>query len=248
MSKPIIVGFDGSEHSLDALTLGRVLAATLQTRLLVVNAYTPRDLLWVSGTAQPFDEQERKRVMDAAKAELSEQDRYELRSVASPSAAGALHAAAESEQAQMIVVGSTHRSTIGRVLLGTVAQEALDAAPCAVVVAPAGLATAKQPIRLRRIGVGFDHTPQAYDALTVARSLTRCAKGELHIIWAAHLVAKAFPLAFLSYIDHDYLQRLRAEIEEPTAGGGTDPRRASCANGDSERWDSRRACTAQPGR
>ncbi len=126
MPKPVIVGFDGSEHAHDALALGRALAAMLQTRLIVVNAYTPRDLLWASGTAQPLDEQERKRVMDAAEAELSEQDRYELRSVASPSAAGALHAAAESEQAQMIVVGSTHRSTIGRVVLGTVTQEALD--------------------------------------------------------------------------------------------------------------------------
>jgi nucleotide-binding universal stress UspA family protein len=213
MPKPIVVGFDGSEHARDALSLGRVLAAALQTRLIVVNAYTPQDLLWASGTAQPLDEQERKRVTDAAEAELSEQDRYELRSVASPSAAGALHAAAESEQAQAIVVGSTHRGTLGRVLLGTVAQEVLDAAPCAVVVAPAGLA-AKQPARLARIGVGFDHTPQAYDALAIARSLARRTKGELHIVWAAHLVAKAFPLAFLSYLDHDYFQRVRVEIEE----------------------------------
>lgn len=166
MPKPIVVGFDGSEHARDALALGRTLAATLRTRLIVVNAYTPQELLWASGTAQPLDEQERKHVMDAAEAELSEQDRYELRSVASPSAAGALHATAESEQAQVIVVGSTHRGTLGRVLLGTVTQEVLDAAPCAVLVAPAGLAAAREPIGLARIGVGFDHTPQVYDVRT----------------------------------------------------------------------------------
>ncbi|HEX5308974.1 MAG TPA: universal stress protein [Solirubrobacteraceae bacterium] len=214
MPKPIIVGFDGSEHARDALALGRALAATLQTRLIVVNAYTPEELLWAPGTAEPLDEQGRQRVMDAAEAELSEQDRYELRSVASPSAAGALHAAAESEQAQAIVVGSTHCSALGRVLLGTVTQEALDAAPCAVLVAPAGLAAAKRPIRLAKIGVGFDHTPQAYDALAVARSLASRAGGELHIVWAAHLVAKAVPLAFLSYMNPDYFQKLRAEVEE----------------------------------
>lgn len=213
MPKPIIVGFDGSEHARDALVLGRALAATLQTHLIVVNAYTPEEMLWAPGTAEPLDEQERKQVMDAAEAELSEQDRYELRSVASSSAAGALHAAAESEQAQAIVVGSTHRSTMGRVLLGTVTQEALDAAPCAVLVAPAGLAAAKQPIRLAKIGVGFDHTPQAYDALAVARSLASRAGGELHIVWAAHLVAKAVPVAFLSYMEPDYFQKMREEVE-----------------------------------
>lgn len=214
MPKPIIVGVDGSEHAHDALSLGRALAATLQTHLIVVNAYTPQELLWAPGTAQPLDEQERKRVMDAAEADLSEQDRYELRSVASPSAAGALHAAAESEQAQVIVVGSTHRSSLGRVLLGTVTQEVLDAAPCAVVVTPSGLAAAKQPLRLARIGVGFDHTPQAYDALAAARSLARRTRGELNIVWAAHLVAQGFPLAFLSYMDPDYFQKVRAEVEE----------------------------------
>jgi nucleotide-binding universal stress UspA family protein len=214
MPKPIIVGFDGSEHAHDALALGRALATTLQTNLIVVNAYTPEELLWAPGTAEPLDEQGRKRVMDAAETGLSEQDRYELRSVASPSAVGALHAAAESEHAQIIVVGSTHRSTLGRVLLGTVTQETLDAAPCGVLVAPAGLAKAKQPIRLARIGVGFDHTPQAYDALAVARSLAHDTGGELHIVWAAHLVAKAIPLAFLSYLDPDYFQKVREEVEE----------------------------------
>lgn len=213
MPKPVIVGVDGSEHARDALALGRALAATLHTRLIVVNAYTPEELLWAPGTAEPLDEQERERVMDTAQAALSEQDRYELRSVASSSAAGALHTAAESEQAQAIVVGSTHRSTLGRVLLGTVAQEALDAAPCAVLVAPAGMAAVKQPIRLVKIGVGFDHTPQAYDALAVARSLALRTGGELRIVWAAHLAAKAFPLALLSYLDPDYFQKVRADVE-----------------------------------
>ncbi len=214
MPQPIIIGFDGSEHARDALALGRALAATLETRLVVVNAYTPGEWLWAPGTAAPLSEDESKRVMDAAEAELSEKDQYELRSVPSPSAAGALHAAAESERAQMIVVGSTHRSTMGRVLLGTVSQEVLDASPCAVLVAPAGLAATARPIRLARIGVGFDDTPQAHDALAVARSVARRTGGQLRIVWAAHLAAKAFPHAFVSFLQPNYFEEVRGKVEQ----------------------------------
>jgi len=214
MPKPIVVGFDGSEHAHDALTLGRALAETLQTRLIVVNAYTPEEQLWASGTAEPLDDEGRNRVMQEAEAELSEHDRYDLRSEPSPSAAGALHAVAESEQAQVIVLGSDLRSTPRHVMLGTVTQEVLDAAPCAVLVAPAGLSTRSQPVRLTRIGVAFDHTPPAYEALAVARSLAGRVNGSLHILWAVHLVAKTFPSAFVGYLDPDYLHNVRAEVDE----------------------------------
>jgi nucleotide-binding universal stress UspA family protein len=214
MSQPVIIGFDGSEHARDALALGRALAATLHTRVIVVNAYTPGEWLWAPGTARPLSEDESKRVMDAAEAELSDKDHYELRSIPSPSAAGALYVAAESECAQIIVVGSSHRSTVGRVLLGTVTQEVLDASPCAVLVAPAGLAATTPPIRLARIGVGFDDTPQAHDALAIARSLARLTRGELHIVWAAHLAAKALPLAFVSFLQPNYFQEVRGKVEQ----------------------------------
>lgn len=214
MSEPIVVGFDGSEHARDALALGRALAAALDTRLIVVDAYTPEELAWASGTAHVLDEPARKGVMEAAEKALDVNDRYELRNVESPSAAGALHAVAESEHAQIIVVGSSHRGAVGRVLLGTVTQEALDGAPCAVIVAPAGLAAAKQPIRLARIGVGFDDTPQAHDALAVARSVAGLTGGELSVVWAAHLVAKAFPLSLMSYMHPNYWEEVRGKVEQ----------------------------------
>jgi nucleotide-binding universal stress UspA family protein len=214
MPKPIIVGFDGSEHARDALALGRALAAALRTQMIVVNAFAPEEQLWALGTARPLDEEGRERVMEEAKAGLSEGDRYELRSESSRSAAGALHAIAEREQAQAIVLGSAHGGTRGRVMMGTVTQDVLDAAPCGVLVAPAGLAATKQPIRLTRIGVGFDHTPPAYEALAVASTLARRTKGELHLLWAVHLVAKTLPHAFVGYLDSDYLQKVRAEVEE----------------------------------
>ncbi len=208
---PVVVGYDGSEHGSDALALGRALATTLSARLVVLIAYTPEQWLWAPGTAEPMDQREREQIVGRAKAALSGQDDVEFRTVASPSAAGALHAEAEAEGAQIIVVGSSHRTTMGRVLLGTVAQEVLDAAPCGVAVAPPGLA-ARREIHLARIGVGFDDTPAAHDALAVAHSVACRAGGELLLGWAAHLATRALPGAFMPYLSVDSLEELRAEV------------------------------------
>jgi nucleotide-binding universal stress UspA family protein len=212
MPRPIIIGFDGSEHASDALALGRALATTLSTRLVVIIAYTPDQWLWAPGTADPMDRHERELVVAKAEAAFSGQDRVELRTVPSPSAAGALHAEAERERAQIIVVGSSHRGTIGRMLLGTVTQEVLDAAPCAVAVAPPGLAAGRE-IRFSRIGVGFDDTPAAHEALAVAHSFARCASAELRLLWAAHLTQRALPLAATSHMNPNYFEEVQAEVE-----------------------------------
>jgi nucleotide-binding universal stress UspA family protein len=213
MSRPIVVGFDGSEHGLDALVLGRALATTLSARLLVVIAYTPDQWLWAPGTADPMDRDEREQVVARAQAVFSDEDHIEFRTLPSPSAAGALHAEAEREDAQIIVVGSSHRGTIGRMLLGTVAQEVLDAAPCAVAVAPPRLG-AQREIGFSRVGVGFDDTPAAHDALAVAHSFACCAGAELRLLWAAHLTTRALPLAATSYVNPDYFEEVRTEVED----------------------------------
>ncbi len=212
MSQPIVVGFDGSERSHDALALARELASVLATDLIVVNAYTPEERLWAPGTAPLRAQDELQSIAASAEAELAGYDRHEMRTVSSPSAAGALHATAQSEDAQLIVVGSSQHGAIGRALLGTVTQAVLDASPCAVLVAPAGLADA--PLGLARIGVGFDDTPEAHDALAVAVALAARSGGSVSIVWAAHLAARALPHAFAGYLEPHYFENVRHEVEE----------------------------------
>jgi nucleotide-binding universal stress UspA family protein len=215
MSPPIVIGFDGSEHGRDALALGRALASTLSTRLVVVVAYTPEHWLWAPGTAEPLDDSRLEAILDEARSLLAGFDDLEVRALPWPSAAGALHAEAERLTAQLIVVGSSHRGTIGRMLLGTVTEEVLDAAPCAVAVAPTGLAA--RELHLSRIGVGFDDGPCSREALAVAVELARRAGAEVRLVWAAHLAARALPLAAVSYMDADYFAELRAGVEAQLA-------------------------------
>jgi nucleotide-binding universal stress UspA family protein len=212
MSLPIVVGFDGSERGRDALALGRALALTLSTRLIVVVAYTPEQWLWAPGTAEPLGADEREEILGKARAALAGFDRVEFRTTPSPSAAGALQAEAERENAQVIVVGSSHRGTLGRMLLGTVTEEVLDAAPCAVAVAPAGLA--ERELHFSKVGVGFDDSPAAHDALAVGHVFARRAGAEVRLVWAAHLAARALPLAAVSYMDADYFAEVRAGVED----------------------------------
>jgi nucleotide-binding universal stress UspA family protein len=60
---------------------------------------------------------------------------------------------------------------LGRVLLGDDASRALNGAPCAVAIAPRDYATGGPGLRLARIGVGCDTSPESAGAIEVARTL-----------------------------------------------------------------------------
>ncbi len=87
----------------------------------------------------------------------------------SPSVGRGLHELCEVTGADLLVVGSSRRGLLGRVLLGDDTHAALNGAPCAIAVAPAGYAA--RPNGIRRIGVGYDGSPESEEALAAARTL-----------------------------------------------------------------------------
>jgi nucleotide-binding universal stress UspA family protein len=80
-----------------------------------------------------------------------------------------LHEAAVASAADLIVVGSSARGVLGRILAGDDVIATLRGAPCAVAIAPHGFASAAHPIA--RIGVGYDGRRQAHAALDAAKAL-----------------------------------------------------------------------------
>lgn len=96
---------------------------------------------------------------------------FDAELVAEPgrSVASGLRALAERGAFDVIVIGSCHRGVLGRVLAGDDAKQTLDQAPCPVVIAPAGYADSEH--RLSRLGVGYDGSPEAAQALALARRL-----------------------------------------------------------------------------
>jgi nucleotide-binding universal stress UspA family protein len=94
------------------------------------------------------------------------------------SPAGALHELAEAQDAAAVVVGATHRGTIGRVLIGDVGAGLLHGSPCPVAIAPRGYDA--QTGAFHRIGVAFDGSPESEVALQAAVGIGRLTAGFVH--------------------------------------------------------------------
>jgi nucleotide-binding universal stress UspA family protein len=89
---------------------------------------------------------------------------------------GGLARLARSQEADLIVLGPTHRGPLGRVVPGGTAERLLAEAPCAIAVAPPGFAGPddsgeEEDTGLRVIGVGFDGSDSAHRALGLAAEL-----------------------------------------------------------------------------
>jgi nucleotide-binding universal stress UspA family protein len=164
MFQRIVVGVDEREGGRDALALGARLVAPEGSLILCrVHVGDP-----VGESTRATAEQERARQQLAAAAESADVA-AEVRVIDSTRPGRGLHELAEAEDADLIVVGSTRRSLLGRVLVGDDTNAALNGAVCAVAVAPAGYAAAASEIL--EIGVGYDGTPESVHALSVAREL-----------------------------------------------------------------------------
>jgi nucleotide-binding universal stress UspA family protein len=92
-----------------------------------------------------------------------------LRWQESASAGRGLHTLCESINADLLVVGSSRHGLVGRVLIGDDTNAALNGAPCAIAVAPAGYA--ERAAAIREIGVAYNGSPESDYALAVARAL-----------------------------------------------------------------------------
>jgi nucleotide-binding universal stress UspA family protein len=176
-SGPIVVGYEGGPSSDDALGLSSQLARALEARQLVITVYPAPapispgrvDAEWVADRRRTAEGvlAGARQVVASAPAGAGE---VEYRVLGSSSAAHGLHDVAESESAEMIVVGSYGEGPGRRLFPGSTADRLLSGATCSVAVAPRGLR--KHPERvLRRIGVAYVDTADGRAALAAAARL-----------------------------------------------------------------------------
>ncbi|MGE5747010.1 MAG: universal stress protein [Solirubrobacterales bacterium] len=181
----VVVGFDAAEQSRDALRLGATLAAAegaeLQVAVVLPRGRAPFEKAIAGGQlAEQLDEQ----LFGSAARELEEAQFTPVKldgGLAGRSAARALYEHAGEQGVDLIVVGSSHRGKLGRVLPGSVGESLLRGAPCAVAVAPRGYARAEHPA-IRLIGVAYDGSEEAKLALGEAERLARALGARIHLI------------------------------------------------------------------
>jgi nucleotide-binding universal stress UspA family protein len=218
MFKTIVVGVDGRDGGRDALSLAGRLALLAGGELIAVRVL-PFDYYATRAGAPPYSTISERDARGAVEAELEQAGlKAEVRVMGDSSPARALHRVAEREHADVIVVGSTHRGRAGRVFAGDDAVATFHGSPCAVAVAPHGLAAGAWT-KIERIGVGFEAAPEARQAFALALALARDCGADLHVRSAV-----AMPVAYADFTAYDddwterALQAANADLAELLAG------------------------------
>jgi nucleotide-binding universal stress UspA family protein len=177
----IILGYDASEQSHDALALTRLLASDGEHSIVVAH---------VIPQPPPYDARTKEyvklvhrhdhSVLDPALAALSGL-RVEPRPIESGSPARGLHELVEEEGASLVVIGSTHRSPVGRVVLGSVGEILLSGTPASIAIAPKGFAS-RVPDAIRTVAAGFKPGSEGRAALRAAATLASELRAKLRAI------------------------------------------------------------------
>jgi nucleotide-binding universal stress UspA family protein len=176
----LMVGVDGGDGGRDALELARLTGGEAVASVLVV-CVVPYGPLPVDFKALDEDATaEAAPLLREAKEKLTGLE-VETRAFGGGSPAEVMTDIAEAEEIDLIVVGSPHRGAIGRVLIGSVADDLLHGAPSPVVVAPSGY-SAEGHEALRKIAVAFDGTPEAKAALHAAEALAARANASIEVL------------------------------------------------------------------
>jgi len=188
MYRRIIVGYDGRDTGRDAATLGLKLAEISGADLLVATVVPSRR----HGVGEPLAEPDGVAVdaqdqVVGAIGELSSAT-VEIRALATSAAspAAGLDRLVDEEGADLLVLGSASHGRLGRLLIGSTAERLLQGGSCAVALAPLGYRGEEQR-SLEAIGVGYDGSGEAEDALRAAESLATRAGASLRLITVTEL-------------------------------------------------------------
>lgn len=168
------MGFDGGRESRDALRLGSVMARMLGAEMVVACALGP-DVEFEVWAATHFA-----KVFDQARRELPGRE-FAVRGLRDVSAPAGLTDVAAEEEADLIVIGSTHRGSLRRIIPGSVGERLLSRALCPVAVAPQGFAD-HEHFGLGLIGVAVDGSGESNVALGVAGALAVRLEAKLRVI------------------------------------------------------------------
>lgn len=188
MFKNVLIGIDDQEGGRDAIALARQLVGNDgELALAYVHGGYP---IPARGSNGEFERAERDRARAVLARAADESGIDKTLSIGSPSVGRGLHELAESERADLLVVGSTRRGLLGRVTLGDDTSHALNGAPCAVAIAPAGYA--ERAHQLADIGVAFNASEESHHAIEVARAIAADKGAELSALHAVTIPAYVF--------------------------------------------------------
>jgi nucleotide-binding universal stress UspA family protein len=189
MFERILVGMDGKSGGRDAVALAKALRGW-GGQITIAHVWHGDSEVWRGGNPSywPMECEEAEAMLSAAREEVGG-DASVLYPASSTVGRG-LHSLAEEIRADLLVVGSSTRSLLGRVMVGDDTRAALNGAPCAVAVAPGGYASESH--LLREVGVAYNGSPESEHALAVARRVAAAHGAQLSAFEAVSLPSSVY--------------------------------------------------------
>ncbi len=218
----IAIGWDGSEEGGDALRLGADLAAQFGGEITVACVIEP-SMLPPELTADP--EEWVKTTYDLygmAREALGDVDFNFREAVKEP--AESLREIALEADADLLVLGSTHRGVLGRVWPGSIAERLASEPPCPIVIAPTGYAHRRAHPGISVIGAAYDGSRESREAVSFAAKLADKVAAEVEVLSVApDYVAGEFPLGPLEPLRDETARRVErglAQLPKEVRGAG----------------------------
>lgn len=216
--RTLLVGYSSSRQGDDALALALVLAPLLGLRPTILRVVPVAPYL-LGEDPDLAAERGSRLDLEVARERLAALDPG-TRAICSHSVSRGLAEVAEEENAALIVVGSTHRGRVGRLIPGTTAAHLLQGGPAAVAIAPPGYSE-REFSGVQRIGVGIDGSPESLTALVGAVAFAEATASELHLLAAAEPNPYGYGDALEVLTAGDYksisTQRARDALEDAIA-------------------------------
>jgi nucleotide-binding universal stress UspA family protein len=183
MFTTIVVGFDGREGGRNALLLAHSLQERAGGTLVAVHVY-PYEPFQVWGLRPEVERLVRDQTDALVRAQVREAG-VDAQLLVTPdtSPARGVHRIAGELDADLLIVGASHRGAVGRVLARDNVRAMLQGAERPVVITPrqAGKAPLGEPV----IGVGYDGSLESRAALGWAASLAEAVDGTVRVLSAA---------------------------------------------------------------
>jgi nucleotide-binding universal stress UspA family protein len=174
MAGRVVIGYDGSEASEDAVAFGLTWCRSTGDVPIVATVYPEEhplgagrvDAEWAS-----YVREQAESIQDQARTTVGDVALY--RTVASTSAAHGLADLAEDVEAVLVIVGTTQQTGLSRALLGSSTERLLHGATAPVTIVPPGWRQSALD-RISSIGVAYLDTRDGREALRMAvRAATR---------------------------------------------------------------------------
>ena len=139
----VVVGVDGSDHSLEAAKIAVEIAKKWQARLLITTVVRPPEGWWGIGGAPPTPDAFANAVVEGRRQVLNEaEEALDLEGVTYDTVeevgdpATRLAEVCRTEEAGLLVIGRRGAGIVERIIVGSVADRVAHTAPCPVLTVP----------------------------------------------------------------------------------------------------------------